>query len=271
MYNKLREKIPPNEQGVIITFQKIPNRIQKELDKNNTIQIIDEEGVRTWVSITANIPARVNSISKITFDPLSKLENKIVKIDSMFYETGMAIVSVLPEMNEETVLARTLEEIELPEADASTFNDFSRNYLEFLGIIHEISNESDIFSAFFKNKFQVIDRPTEASCKIKFENHEVNIQLNRPQLSDVLQCTCFKWIEDRSHLCEHLIASLDWIARNSKYFHPTLNDRYIAIEHALEVFLAENISADLDNLLYEIKLDEDKSLLGDFVSKILKS
>jgi len=93
-YEELREKIPPNEQGVIFTFRKIPYDVKKILDNDSSIQIIDEEGVKIWVSITSTIPSRVGSISKIYTDPLSKLENKIVKVNSVFYTKGIALVSV---------------------------------------------------------------------------------------------------------------------------------------------------------------------------------
>ena len=131
-YDELREKIPQNEQGVVITFKKVPKNVKRAIEKDSTIQVIGEEDVKIWSSITPRIPARMGSISKIYWDPLSKLENKIVKVNSVFYEKGIAIVDVFPEMEEETVLARTLEEIELPEASPNNFIEFSNNYSKFL-------------------------------------------------------------------------------------------------------------------------------------------
>ena len=61
--------------------------------------------------MTKTIPARVNSISKIYFDPLTNLENKLVLVNSVNYESGFASVNILPEMEEQNVLIKALEEI----------------------------------------------------------------------------------------------------------------------------------------------------------------
>ena len=283
-YEKLKEKIPQNEQGLIITFKKIPISITQDIKNDRTIQIIDEEGIRTWASITPQIPARVNSISKISYDPLSKTENKIVKVNSVFYETGIALVSVFPEMNEETVLARTLEEIELVEAGVNDFNIFSENYLEFLRIIDQIS-EDDQFEAFFKNEIKQTECHLNDGYTITFENHTVTFEPDQNQLNDILNCSCLQWIENKSKLCTHLITSLDWVIRNSKSLDGTWNNGYNSMRHTIELFLEYNISRNLDNLLYEIdsnrKLlkvndknihdNDEKELLLDFISKIIKS
>ena len=174
-YDELREKIPQNEQGVVITFKKVPKNVKRVIEKDSTIQVIGEEDVKIWSSITPRIPARMGSISKIYWDPLSKLENKIVKVNSVFYEKGIAIVDVFPEMEEKTVLARTLEEVELPEASPNNFIEFSNNYSEFLEIIEEISDSDDYSSAFFKNEIKEVKAHSEYSYTIKFENYLVNL------------------------------------------------------------------------------------------------
>lgn len=266
-YTELKKKIPPKEQGVIITFRKVSQNVKQAIQNDTTLQIIDEEGVRVWVSITPKIPARVNSISRITFDPLSKLENKIVRVNSMLYEKGIALVSVFPEMNEETVLARTLEEVELLEATPKKFNEYSEHYLEFLEIIHEISNKSEQFEAFFNNQIKEVDISSgKIRSSIKFENASVVIELERQHM----HCTCFKWSEDKSELCKHIITSLDYLVRNSEFLDDSWNKSYNKIHRLFDLFFEENIKRDLDNIIYEIE-DDKREMILDYVSKIIKS
>ena len=271
-YEELKKKVPPNEQGVVFTFQEVAYDVKEAIQNDKTIQTIDEEGVRIWVSITPRIPARVNSISKITFDPLSKLENKIVRVNSVLYEKGIALVSVFPEMNEETVLVRTLEEVELLEATPRRFNEYSEHYLEFLEIIHEISNESDQFEAFFNNQIKDADISSgKIRSSIEFENASVVIELDRyKEIRKCMNCTCFKWNEDKSELCKHIITALDYLVRNSEYLDDSWNKSYNKFLRLFDLFFEENIKRDLDNIIYEIE-DDEKEMILDYVSKIIKS
>ena len=40
----------------------------------------------------------------------------------------------------------------------------------------------------------------------------------------IMDCSCFKWQENKSKLCSHLITSLDYVVRNSKFLDSTWND-----------------------------------------------
>ena len=286
-YDELREKIPQNEQGLVITFKKVPKNVKRAIEKDRTIQVIGEEDLKIWSSITPRIPARMGSISKIYWDPLSKLENKIVKVNSVFYEKGIAIVDVFPEMEEKTVLARTLEEVELPEASPNNFIEFSNNYSEFLEIIEEISDSDDYSSAFFKNEIKEVKAYSEYSYAIKFEDYLVNLDTAQNKMYEkenihykdgfrihqqlkIMDCSCFKWKENKSKLCSHLITSLDYVARNSKFLDSTWNDGPNPIRHTFEVFMVDQISRKLDNILEELDDDEEK-MMGNFISKVVKS
>ena len=271
-YEELKKKVPQNEQGVIITFRKIPQNVKQAIQDDKTIQTIDEEGVRIWVSITPRIPARVNSISKITFDPLSKLEKKIVRVNSVLYEKGIALVDVFPEMNEETVLARTLEEVEFLEVTPQTFNEYSEHYHEFLDIMHEISNESELIEAYFTNPIKDADVSSgKIRSSIKFENDQVTINLDeKEKLYKCVTCSCLKWQENKSELCKHLITGIDYLVRNSEFLDDTWDESYNKIRQLLSLFLEDNIKRDLDNIIYEIE-DDKKEMILDYVSKIIKS
>ena len=237
-YLELKNKIPPNEQGTIITFQALSDQIKNDMKNDATIQIIDEEGVRVWVSITPQIPARVNSISKITFDHLSGLENKIVKIRSVFYETGIAIVNVFPEMNEATVLARTLEEIPLFVEGANNFNESANEYSDFLTVLFTTSNYDDVIDGIFKNKFDHVMK--NLFFKFEFDYNVVELNFAHSNKRDIFNCNCIKYAENNLKFCSHLISALDYVFR-----HTSKQNR---LRKILEIWVTENISIILDRL-----------------------
>ena len=67
-----------------------------------------------------------------------------------------------------------------------------------------------------------------------------------------------------------MITSLDHVVRNSKFLDSTWNDGTNPIRHTLAVFLEDNISRKLDNILDELTKDEEK-MMGDFISKVVKN
>jgi hypothetical protein len=251
---ELKNKIPPNEQGTIITFQKISDQIKKDMKNDATIQIIDEEGVKVWVSITPQIPARVNSISKITFDPLSELKNKIVKVSSVFYETGIAIVNVFPEMKEATVLVRTLEEIHLFVDGATNFNEFANAYSDFLSILFITSKYDDVIDGFFKNKFNDVS-PLDY-FKLEFDYNVVELNLSKSKKRDIFNCNCIKYAENNLKFCSHLVSVLDYVFRYSS--------KQNILRDVLEIWIKENISIILDRL----EIDE-KNYVNEEVSHFI--
>ena len=91
-----------------------------------------------------------------------------------------------------------------------------------------------------------------------------------PQQLKIMDCSCFKWQENKSKLCSHLITSLDYVVRNSKFLDYTWNDGPNPIRHALGVFLEDNISRKLDNIREELD-SEEKEMMDDFISKVVKS
>ena len=269
---ELRKKIPSNQQGVVITFEKIPYDVKKILENDPTIQIIDEEGVKIWVSITSRLPARVNSMCKISTDPLSKLENKIVKVNSVFYKTGIALVTVFPEMNEETILVRSLEEISLFEPSPSDFELFSKNYFEFIKILSKLTSKNDLVNGFFKNKF--VDDAT--GSKIKFElkvaDNTVKLNLDEYKTRRIFNCDCFKFIENPSQLCSHLVTALDHIVRSFSYLDQTWNNTN-SLSRSLQLLIRENIGIILDRLEIGVEYGEitGDTRIADFVLGVAKT
>ena len=67
-----------------------------------------------------------------------------------------------------------------------------------------------------------------------------------------------------------MITSLDYVVRNSEFLDYTWNDGSNPIRHMLAVFLEDNISRKLDNIREELD-SEEKEMMGDFISKVVKS
>ena len=91
---------------------------------------------------------------------MSKLENKIVKVTSVFYETGIAMVDVFPDMKEKTVLVRTLEEIPFFIEQTNDFNAYANSYYDFLTFLHDnlykmIFHISHISNVLTKNLYMI--------------------------------------------------------------------------------------------------------------------
>lgn len=271
-YHELKEKVPNHEQAVVITFEKIPPNVKKLLNTDPTIQIIDEEGVKIWVSITSCLPARVNSLCKITLDPLSKLENKLVKVNSIFYETGIAIVSVIPEMNEETVLARSLEEIPLFEPEPSNFETYSKNYLEFLKILSVLTTNENLIKGFCENEFTENQKTLKLNFEFKFKDNIVRFDFIEYDKKSIFNCDCMQWKENPMYLCSHLVSALDHTVRMNSFLDKSWGNDQNHLRNSLVSVMRENIPIILDKLgvYYDENESPDQLKIADFIFGISK-
>ena len=231
-YDDLRSHLPANEQGVVITFEEIPDNVQAKLDVDDTIQIIDEEGIRIWVSITSKIPARVGSVAKLHNDPISKLKKKLVKVNLLNYEDGLASVTVLPDNYETTVLSRSLEEVVLNENQPKHFELFTSRYLEFLSMMMNLTTSDNLASGLFGMKLYEDALTSASKFILNFRYSQTILNLNQQNRNDMFYCDCMQWIEDRSHLCPHLVYSLDHVTRES--FLSTWDNDSNGMKNALE-------------------------------------
>ena len=271
-YNELKGKLPEHEQAIIITFEKIPSNIKKLLENDPTIQVIDKEGVKIWVSITSRLPARVNSLCKIYQDPLSKLENKLVRVNSIFYETGIALVNVIPEMNEATVLARCLQEIPLFESKASDFELYSKNYLKFLKILSPLAKNDDLIQGFFEQKIIEPPQILRRSFEFNFGYNTVKIYLSDYNKKNIINCSCMQWQENPLYLCPHLISALDHTARMKSFLDESWENDQNYLNSSLVAIMGENMSLILDKLgMYDDECAADERLkISNFIFGISK-
>ena len=271
-YNELKGKLPEHEQAIIITFEKIPSNIKKLLENDPTIQVIDKEGVKIWVSITSRLPARVNSLCKIYQDPLSRLENKLVRVNSIFYETGIALVNIIPEMNEATVLARCLQEIPLFESKASDFELYSKNYLRFLKILSSLAKNDDLIQGFFEQKIIGNPQILRRNFEFNFGYNTVKIYLSDYNKKNIINCSCMQWQENPLYLCPHLISALDHTARIKSFLDESWENDQNYLNSSLVAIMGENMSLILDKLgMYDDECATDERLkISNFIFGISK-
>jgi hypothetical protein len=263
-YNDLKDALPENNQGIVVTFKKIPDVVRQQIAKNDSIQIMDEEGIKIWVSITSVIPSRKGSIAKLYFDPLSKLENKIVKINSIHYEKGLASVEIFPEMQEALVLIRSLEEISLNEDSLSVHDVLSENYFNFLKKLSIIATNT--FEEGFNTPIKSIEKkwvknyPKDVMELIKdawiveFDHVKVEIDLNPNKPNSIFKCSCYYMI-DQEHsytLCKHIVASLNQITIQNFLSDGWNSKTKNLMERAMILFLEMSVSSTIQKIAIDL-------------------
>lgn len=269
---ELINALPENEKGIVITFEVLPKDVSEFLKNDKSIQVIDEDGLKIWASITSVIPSRKHSICKIHSDPVSGIDRKICQIDYIDFEEGTASVKILPEINQESVLIGSLEEIELSSNSALEYANDSKNYYEFLKIISQMSDEQDFVRALFDE--EIIDHNSKNTEKInfEFEHSKSSIDLYGYSKNNIIRCDCLQWIEKPLFLCKHLIKSLDFAYREFTKNHENGNEENNPVREVLEKITRKNISIILDRLGVDDKnyKNSENQLLVKFVNEILK-
>ena len=106
--DELHKIVPDDEQGVVFTCSPVSQVVKRQTLNNRTIQIIDEGGIRAWCAITSTMPCRLNSVARVRY---GDDRGKAVMVESVNYESGMAVVKAVPDRKEMTLPIGCLEEI----------------------------------------------------------------------------------------------------------------------------------------------------------------
>lgn len=210
-YELLKKVIPPGQNGVIITFIKPEIKVLAAIQKDKKLQIVDKEGVKIWASITKKIPARKNSLCKIYFDPVSKLENTVCKVNSLDYEDGSAVVTTIPDGNEVFVTMRSLEEISLNEGHPSEFSDMASNYYEFLIFTSTLSSKNKFIDGLFNLKPTPTKINIEGFNEFSWDEYRTKIDFSEDEFYDRIDCDCPHWTHESYELCPHMICALNYL------------------------------------------------------------
>lgn len=152
LIDKIKEKLPPGEQAVIFTFEEIPIQVRNSLPSDKSIQIVNKEGILSWTSITPVIPCRVGSIAKVMY---GDLRGKIVRINSINYESGFADVVQISSNEDTTVYIGSLEEVWFGDYESYDYLSPLKNYHEFLLFLSDnIVNPESFDKALFEPNIQ---------------------------------------------------------------------------------------------------------------------
>jgi len=142
LLEKIKQILPSDQQAVIFTLNEISESVKNLLPSDKSIQIVGKEGILSWTSITPVIPCRVGSIAKVMY---GDHRGKIVRIDTVNYESGLANISVLANKNDFSVYVGALQEKWFGEFDPVNYYAALENYNEFLLFLLENSLNSESF------------------------------------------------------------------------------------------------------------------------------
>ena len=271
IYEKLRNSLPRDDQGIVFTFKKPSKSVKEKLENDKSIQIIDEGGLRIWVQITPKIPARVGSIAKLHDDPISGLKRKIVKIDLVNYENGLAHVLILEDNSQATVLLRSLEEISLNEEHPKYFESFTYKYQKFLNLLMKLTTIEKLTDGIFETKTIDVIKNSKTFFVFNYKYTKTILNLDYQIKHKIFNCECLGWIEDRINLCPHLVHALDYMIREFSYLNVKW-DELNNIKNALEMMIKDNISIIIDKLGIEHEeKSEQYQKMSDFIFQISRT
>jgi len=237
LIKQLQKVLPKNEQGVIISFKKISEKVKNILPNDYSIQIIDKKGIQIWSDISPVLPSRIGSIVRIMS---GELIGNIAILKQVNYETGNAIINLFPSQEEVNMYIGFLEEINLwedPQVDDHLL--FSKNYYEFLNMVSKITNENSVKNSIFKypiiqNDIILMEIMNENYVKSRFghellgwsldvEGKDVKIHLYQKKFEDTFECSCDDW-KEKKELCIHLISALNEIGLRNSFFSDSWGD-----------------------------------------------
>ena len=256
--NKLKKTLPENHQGVIFSFKKPSDEVLQNLENDKSIQLINEDGIKLWVSISDTIPARVNSLTKVQFDPINNLRGKIARVDSINYESGMASVTILPDFTETNIYIRSLQEIQL-KTSVEKYLLYAKNYFSFLELLTNITQKENFLKGIFDMNIIDYKRKTGNKWNFTTKNNKTSINLYGETKKDIFSCDCFNWQENSSELCIHLISCLDLIVREGDFLNETWG--YNEINWAIQKMLTQTIMENYEVISLDLPKDKHHIIL----------
>ena len=233
----LQKILPENEQAVIISFKKIPEKVQNSLPKDFSVQIIGKADIKLWADITPVVPSRKGAIIKVMD---GKYVGKIAKLDSINYETGKADIELIPSSEEVITYVGHLQEINL--FDYPIMDDhsvMSKNYFEFLNILGENTEGDELQKAIFKYEEEIanaivkdkVGREIEnwniedvTELRVKLQSNSCIIQPHQDDFESIFSCTC-DYFQSEKKFCIHLLTVINEIGIRNNCFSDTWGEK----------------------------------------------
>lgn len=264
---QIKEKLPQGEQAIIFTFTEISLDILKLIPTDSSIQFIDKTGIQAWLKITNVLPSRSGWIVKIRYGDHM---NKLAKINSINYESGLASIIIIPTLEESNVFIGSLEELTIIKEDVDEFETFMDNYFQ---LLCSLANSSpDLFyegmcmniEKTFTNKFEFLKytnpalfngiHPKYSDDQLKtndiryvvINNLHTEINIHNGDF----QCECKHHINEEHYytLCPHVISAINHICVIDPSDIVLKNERIKILQEKLEEFYNANIERVVDAL-----------------------
>jgi len=223
----IRNILPKNEQAVIISFKKISDEVEKSLPQDFSIQILGKKSIQLWAEITPIVPSRKGAITRVMD---GKYVGKIAKINLVNYETGKAIIELIPSSVEVSTYIGDLQEINLfDDPIVDDFSTMSQNYFEFLKILGKNSDGDEFQRAVFKSEenSHLVDEEIDhwdfkedVEFKAKILGDLCVINANKDEFKKIFDCTC-SFFQTKWKFCSHLITLLNEIGIRNNFFSET--------------------------------------------------
>lgn len=271
--NSLKKIIPEGEQAVIFTCKPVSQNVLEQTKSDRIVQIMDENSIRNWCSITPIIPCRRHSISRVMY---GDERGKIVLVVSLNYESGLAIVETIPNHVETTLPIGCLQEIDLRVSDPEDFEFASNSYLVFLTLLGSLCNnpldhmnnakiinvhstKQDLLKS---TKPELFGGPHPDIEYDKFESKHIRyvefdhlystINMQKNLLNDSLKCTCSHHLNEEYYhtLCTHLISAIDHLCRDGLDW-SVIRENIELFTEKLNLFQNANIKRSID-AIYDV-------------------
>lgn len=236
----LQSILSKDEQLVIISFEKISEKVLKSLPNDHSIQIMGKDAIKLWLDITPILPSRKGAVCRIMD---GSYQGKIGKLERTNYETGNADVELIPSGEEITTSIGNLQEINL--RDDPIVDDFtimSENYYEFLKNISSdtdgelfqrgiftgddfcsmlfINNQIDNWSKFEKDVNLHITCPKkyfDNGQSITYQKGMIEINPAGRNFDEMFLCQC-NYFKNEKKICSHLIPILNELGIRNNCF-----------------------------------------------------
>lgn len=137
--SKLADALPRGEQGVIFTCKPVSKSVSNIIANDKTIQVLNEDAIRDWCTVTPILPCRKNSVARIRY---GDNVGKTVIVRSLNYESVLATANTIPDNQEILIPIGSIEEMIPGVSSVDDFETVSNNYLDFLHLLASISEDS---------------------------------------------------------------------------------------------------------------------------------
>ncbi|ABK76781.1 hypothetical protein CENSYa_0136 [Cenarchaeum symbiosum A] len=259
----LIKSIPSGDKGVIFTCRRVDPSVRQYTHEDRTVQIIDEEGIQGWCHITPTIPCRRHSVARIM---CGKEKGSMVLVKSLNYESGQALVEIIPGGIETTFAIGYMQEIDLHVPLDVNFESVSNKYFDIVSMLAKLSDDDfkigmgldtstmhstheNVQQSTRSKRHGGIDPPVDpmpadggVPTHIKFKDAHVELRHSSSNSQNCFHCTCDKW-SDKTHyhaLCSHLTSAINHYCVSPAGWQE-INKRIKLMTRELEEFQMNNL------------------------------